>query len=49
MGCWARSSRPEGAMDFGVIGGTGLYEFGEGGDRLEVMTPYGPVEVARSD
>jgi len=35
-------------MDFGVIGGTGLYEFAEGGDRLEVTTPYGQVEVARS-
>lgn len=35
-------------MEFGVIGGTGLYEFAEGGDRLEVTTRYGQVEVARS-
>jgi len=35
-------------MNFGVIGGTGLYEFAEGGDPLEVTTRYGQVEVARS-
>ena len=35
-------------MDFGVIGGTGLYQFAEGGEPLAVATRYGRVEVARA-